>query len=312
MKLPAMNLPALQPERPFFKPGWYRGIPDEIYHTSNGTSSSTLKNWLKMAPNEVIYRKLFPKESTDTLELGKLVHALVLEPETADKAYAVKPEFNRRSNIGKAEAAAWEEENKDLIQVSPEQEIQAKMMSESVLSHPEASHLLQDTINESSIYWWYKKRDDEDDRDYKKIVKVRPDALSRCYPMVIDLKTSESSCFDDFQKSVCKYFYHLSAAMYLNGVNQCEQIRNECFPGLYKHFVFIVVSKTPAWDSSAKKMVYNTAVYELDQDALLIGNQLYRYAMMRLHDAKEANFPGIPSGIRQMDLPPWANKIPSI
>lgn len=279
---------------------------------SNGVSSSTLKKWLTMPPNEVIWHNMNPPESSQAKELGKLVHALLLEPDRAPTVYAVMPNVDKRTKAGKAEALAWEKENEGKIHVTKDQETQALAMVESCRNHEAASLLLQDTINESSVYWWYRKRDDADDRDYKQLCKVRPDATSMAYPMLIDIKTTDDASYDAFQKSVVKYHYHLSAAMYLNGVNQCDALRKETCVSLYKYFVFIVLGKNPAWDSASKKMTYNTAVYSLDPQALQMGDQLYRYAMKRLYDAKQDDYPGLPGNIRDLDLPSWAKKIPTI
>ena len=295
-----------------FKPGWHKDISDEDYHSSNGVSSSTLKKWLTMAPNEVLHSQMNPKKETDSLTLGKLVHAFVLEPEKAEDCFVVLPEINKRTKQGRADFESFVTENEGKIICKREDLEKAKRMAQSVFDHPDARLLLDGTINESSVYWWYKKRDDADDRDYKQICKVRPDAISTNYPMLIDLKTSDDASYESFQHSVNKYYYHLSAAMYLNGVNQCHDIRKECNPEFYKYFAFIVVSKTPAFDTVTKSVVYNTAVYSLDQKSIDMGNQLYRHAMMRLHDAKHNNYPGLPSGIRDLELPPWGNKIPIV
>ena len=302
----------IMPEKKLIQPGWHKDIPDTEYHTSNGTSSTTLKNWLENAPNECLYKKINPKGQTPAMVLGSLVHAFVLEPDTAESAYVVKPDRKKQSNVDKAFWAEWEEENEGLLWVSEDDEEKAKMMSLSVVEHPEAKLLLKDSINESSIYWWYKKRDDNDDRDYKEMVKVRPDLIPQDYPMIGDLKTSEDATYQGFQRAVQKFYYHVSAAMYLDGVNRCEELKKELEWPLYKHFAFIVVSKTPAFDTVKKRTMYNTAVYSLDYDALEMGNVLYRTAMRRMFDGKKDDHPGIPEGIRDMSLQPWGKNVPSI
>lgn len=304
--------PIILPEKKLIKPGWHKDIPDTEYHTSNGTSSTTLKNWLENAPNECLYKKLHPKGQTPAMVLGSLVHAFVLEPDTAESAYVVKPVRAKRSNEDKEFWLEWEEENAGLLWVSEDDLEKAKMMSLSVLDHPEAKLLLDGSINESSIYWWYKKRDDDDDREYKEMVKVRPDLIPQDYPMLGDLKTCEDATYQGFQRAVHKFYYHVSAAMYLSGVNQCQELKDELKWGHYKHFAFICVSKTPAFDTVKKKTVYNTAVYSLDEDALQMGNALYRTAMRRMFDGKKEEYPGIPTGIRDLGLQPWGKNVPSI
>lgn len=305
--------PIVVPGKTLITPGWYKDMKDTDYHASNGTSSTTLKNWLVNAPNECLYKKYNPKGQTPAMALGSLVHAFVLEPDTAESVYVVKPDRQRRSNADKAFWEEWESNNDGLLWMTEDQVEQAKMMSLSVENHPEAQILLDGSINESSVYWWYGNRgDDDDDGQYREMVKVRPDLIPTVHPILGDLKTSDDATYQGFQKAVVKYFYHLSAAMYLDGVNQCDELLKETEWGRYKHFAFIVVSKTPAFDVATKKTVYNTGVYSLDEEALEMGNVLYRKAMMRMHEGKRDEYPGIPEGIRDMSLTPWAKNIPSI
>lgn len=301
------------PEKELITPGWYKDMKDTDYHTSNGTSSTTLKNWLEYAPNECLYLKYNPKKQTPAMMLGSLVHAFVLEPDTASEVYVIKPDRERRKNVDKEFWEEWEEENEGLLWMTKDEEEQAKMMSLSVEKHPEAKLLLEDSINETSVYWWYGNRgDDDDDGQYREMVKVRPDAIPAAYPMLVDLKTGEDATYQGFQKALQKLYYHLSAAMYLDGVNQCDDLLKETEWGRYKHFTYIVVSKTPAFDVATKKTVYNTACYSLEPEALETGDVLYRRAMLRMHEGKRDDYPGIPEGIRDMSLTPWAKNIPSI
>lgn len=84
---PAPALPA------YFEPGRYEDIPNEIYHSANGISSSMIKD---ARVSLMYYRnrhitKIIPHEETDALFFGTLVHALTLEPEKFDDEYVVFP-----------------------------------------------------------------------------------------------------------------------------------------------------------------------------------------------------------------------------
>ena len=59
------------------------------------------------------------------------------------------------------------------------------------------------------------------------MMKVRPDGLCKNYPVIVDLKTTADASYSGFQRSVERFGYHVSAAMYMEGVNQCKPLLEE-------------------------------------------------------------------------------------
>lgn len=303
-----------KPERPFYAPGWYKDLSNEEYHGSFGFSSSNLKKLCERTPAHLKYESRHPREATANMKMGTLVHTLVLEPEAFEREYIIEPQglekptqANFESKNPKPQTVAkinrwlaWEKESEGRQTLKQELYDQARFMADSVLNHPIASVLLQDVISESSIYWWYKNRDPDDETEYRIMAKVRPDAISIAHDCLIDLKTTTDASYTGFQKSVMYFYYHLSAAMYLDGVNQCKVLLEEMRKFAYTSFVFICVENQPP---------YECAVYELDKRALEIGKQLYRRAMLNLHRGKENNWPGYPEDIRILELPSWAERL---
>lgn len=277
--------------------GWHRNIKDERYHASNGVSSSSLKWLLKRAPNTFLYRK---QEKTAAMAMGSLVHTMILEPEKVDANFAAIPDFGDcRKKENKAAKEFFYSRNADKELVKAADWNDAKGMTESVLNHPTASILLQDSIVESSIYWWY-KGDYEDDRNFKQVCKVRPDSIPVTHPgMLVDIKTTNDASYTEFAKAIHKYLYHLSAAMYLEGVNQCNELLDHMKCHFFTNFIFIVVEK---------EYPYNVACYQLSKEDLRIGRELFKKAMQVLHDAKENDFPGYPEEVREIELPQYARK----
>jgi len=286
-------------KRPFVAPGWYKGMPNEEYHGSMGTSSSQLKTLIEQTPAHLRYQMNNPKDSTPTMALGTAVHSLVLEPDSFDKDIAVAEKFDKRTKIGKAGAAAFEEANQGKTIITPEQYEQAKWMAESVYSHPIAGLLLQDIVAESSVYWWYKSMDADDDSDYKELLKVRPDALSKNHAVVMDLKSTADGSYSGFIKSIQNFNYHVSAAMYLEGINQCKPLLAELGHFAYTKFVFVCV------ENSAP---YLTSVYELSPEYLDIGKAHYRRALRTLRHGRDTDWPGFPDEVRVVEPPGWANR----
>lgn len=287
-------------KRPFIEPGWYKDLGNEEYHGSFGVSSSQLKTLIEQTPAHLLYQMGHPKESTANMALGTAVHSLVLEPGQFDADIAVAPLVNKRTNAGKQEWSDFVASSGDKAVITEVQYEQAKLMAESVRNHPIAGRLLEDIVPESSVYWWYRSMDADDDTKYKQLLKVRPDALSRAYPVVMDLKTTADGSYSGFVKSIQNFNYHVSAAMYLEGINQCKPLLEEMRHFAYTKFIFICVENFPP---------YLTSAYDLSPEYLDIGKTLYRRSLRTLRDGQENDWPGYPDEVRIIEPPGWANRM---
>src|SRR5690625_8047391 len=96
---------------------------------------------------------------------------------------------------------------------------------------------------------------------------VHPDAIRTSHSVVLDLKSCADASYSGFIKSIQNFYYHVSAAMYLEGINQCKQLMQELNEFRYNKFVFICVENTPP---------YLVSVYELSREDLEIGKSLFR------------------------------------
>ena len=93
--------PEAQQEEPmpvwpeYFEPGRYEGVPNEVYHAANGTSSTMVKD----ARVSLMYfearhvSKTIQKDRTKVLDMGNLAHALALQPEQLEKEFSIEPEI---------------------------------------------------------------------------------------------------------------------------------------------------------------------------------------------------------------------------
>lgn len=286
-----------KPQREAIEPGWYRDIDNERYHKSLGVSSTTLKKLLTKTPAHVLFAQNNPIEPTANMKLGTAVHSLVLEPEQFDNDIAVMPEYSGRGSTALRDSFKEENEGKTII--TADQFVTAKAMAESVKNHEEAMLLLDGAITESSIYWWYHSMDAEDDTQFRQMHKVRPDALGTSHPVCMDLKSCVDATEDGFSKAVMNFGYHVSAAMYLEGLNQCPEALEAMGLFACKNFVFICVENTPP---------YVVGVYGLSEKDLELGKVLYRRAAQKYKQAKDDNWPGLP-GVRVLELPSYASKL---
>ncbi|MDM3200411.1 PD-(D/E)XK nuclease-like domain-containing protein [Citrobacter sp. Cf095] len=84
---PAVVYPA------YFEPGRYEGLPNEVYHSANGISSTQVKDARVslMYFNARHVAKTITKERSPVLDMGNLVHGLALQPEQLDEEFSVEP-----------------------------------------------------------------------------------------------------------------------------------------------------------------------------------------------------------------------------
>jgi len=297
-----MNAPEIVPEviqRPRFDPGWYKDLTGEQYHGSAGYSSSQIKTLIEKTPAHLQHSFTHPKESTANMLLGTAVHALVLEPDTFHRDFIISEKFDGRTTAGKAAKARFEIQAAGRTVIGEDVFEKAQLMASSVLNHPIAGLLVSDVIAESSVYWWYKSMDADDDTRYKTMVKVRPDILSRAYPVIVDLKTTADGSYSGFIKSIQNFYYHVSAAMYLEGVNQCKPLLEEMGRFAFTKFIFVCVENFEP---------YLTSTYELSPEYLEIGKLLYRRALRTLREGQDNDWPGYPEEVRIIEPPSYASR----
>ncbi|HDR2410910.1 TPA: PD-(D/E)XK nuclease-like domain-containing protein [Enterobacter bugandensis] len=79
----------------YFEPGRYEGLPNDVYHASNGISSTQVKDARVslMYFNARHVAKTIPRTASKVLDMGNLVHALALQPENLEVEFSVEPEI---------------------------------------------------------------------------------------------------------------------------------------------------------------------------------------------------------------------------
>jgi len=88
----------IEPEQEWptrFEPGRYENVPNEVYHSANGISSTMLKDVL-ISPMYYHGRHIagtIPREQNDAMLRGTIIHSYVLEPEKFEDEFAVPAEM---------------------------------------------------------------------------------------------------------------------------------------------------------------------------------------------------------------------------
>lgn len=244
-------------------------------------------------------------EPTDVLDalaepqhfrLGRAAHLALLEPHVFAKTFLKEPAFTGLTKDGRvsdksAEAResrlAWYKSlPPEALVLSEKLYLKLEGMVNSILNCPDACALLKQGIPELTGYYRHPSTG--------VLCKIRPDLWNEQVRVLIDIKTTENSSREAFSKSLYKYKYPLSMAMYADGIFQISGIQPETH-------VFVVVETKPP---------YLCAVYYLKESAFQLGYEEYQHSMIKLgHCITTGQWPQRQAyGMEEIDCPPYAYK----
>ncbi|ERT13608.1 PD-(D/E)XK nuclease-like domain-containing protein, partial [Photorhabdus temperata] len=251
------------------KPGIYYDISNEDYHSGAGISKSQLDD-IAINPAIFQWRKMAPidEEKIKALDMGTALHCLLLEPDEFSNRFIEAPEFNRRTNQGKADEKEFISQcvNTGKTVMDYEQHRKLKIMCESAMAHPGAKYLLEaDGHCEASIYW--------NDTETGELCRIRPDKFLKGRPLIVDVKKVDD--MDRFSRHIEEFRYHVQAAMYCEGFEQHF--------GQSPSFVFIAVSE------SINCGRYPVRLFVLCDDDHDVGYSLFRRDIETYHTCKASD-----------------------
>jgi len=229
-------------------------------------SYSALKQFDK-SPNHLLAywnRDLTPSSA---MIKGRLIHTLVLEPDTFDERYAI---FEGKVKRGKAYDAFLEEnEGKDIISVKDHEE--ALEIRDKVWNDEISAKILSET-QEVEIEF--------EQELYGVNMKGFVDGLGDDF--CFDLKTTQSSEPSKFARDCFNYGYHLQAAIYLAAT------------GKKKYYIISVESSAP----------FNVTVFRMTEDLLDEGFALLDRLLQKYKDwdGKEVGYTNV---LEPLDVPAW-------
>jgi hypothetical protein len=227
--------------------------------------------------------------------IGRAVHEAILESEKFTEHYACLDDSIVVAAIGGANpraTKAYKEFKAQFESDTAGKEVliideYASILNirDAVMAHKAASKLLNEAgESELSLVW--------EDKQTGVPMKGRLDKLLTT-SRIIDLKTCESANPKDFEKSIFNYGYYLQAAVYTEAFKVNYGI--EPLP-----FTFIAVENKPP---------YGVAVYELDEQALVLGQQVMRQCINLYKECKEFNdWPSYSQEVQTISVPKWALK----
>lgn len=217
---------------------------------------------LKDSPEKFKWALEHPEPPTPALVFGQLLHAVVLQPETVGRDFAIAPNVDRRTKGGKEMWADFETSAEGKTIITADMVEQAVAMRDKLMSNDYVCQLL-DGEREKPFFWTDEMTGEE--------CKCRVDCLTNINGMdiIVDLKTAENADTDTFMRHAIKCGYNLQAAMYGEGVKQNT--------GKEHAFVFIVIEKKPP---------YAINIMQADKAFVLHGFDLFREFIGTYHECK--------------------------
>lgn len=225
------------------------------------------------------------REQTKSMDLGTLVHTLVIEPEKFATNYAVTPTCDKRTKVGKETWELFITGNPGKTAISEDDYRLAADMATAILKHDDAQFILDGALlREKTVIW--------EDKETGLALRCRPDILIPAAEAKVDIKTTKDVSPWSFAKSMATYNYITQAAFYREGCWLGAQIE-------INHDVIIAVDSTPP---------HLVAAYELDANDIQWGrDQVRRWVDAYLDCKAKDHWPGY-EGIQKIFLPRYATQ----
>lgn len=245
------------------EPGVY-DISIEAYHSSSGISRSGIMEFTKTPfhyYSHYIKPGLKKEVISQSLKIGNALHNFVLEPDEFMNRYIVVEKRDRRTKEGK-QYYELIELNRGTKEVIDEDQFSIiKKMYDSLHSNAKIHDLITGAQYEKSIYWT--------DPHTGLLCKCRPDIWQPGF--IIDLKSTSSASYRDFQRSLFSYGYHIQCAMIHEAFKNLLGI-------IVKDFVFIVIENTEP---------FACAIYKLDEYALEKSIETFKNKLIEIKECFE-------------------------
>lgn len=246
----------------------------------------TARESLSLAVARYVTKTLPSPKPSESMIVGTLFHAMVLEADTLANQFIIAPEVDRRTKEGKATWASFVESSDGREVVTDQQWQTAEAMTKSLRSERSIMALLEKRILcERSIRW------NQDGLQ----AKCRPDALGEG-GILLDLKSTRDPSPLAFAKSIANYGYHRQQPWYGLGLAAAG------YP--VEHYVLIACRNTAP---------YEVAAYQLGAESLRLGLSQMLETAGKLALLSEWNDPSEwrnswQGGLSQIEIPAWEFK----
>jgi exodeoxyribonuclease VIII len=186
-------------------------IPMDEYRAMQGLSKHELDNFA-VAPSYYKHRKAQQWKPSRSMEMGTLIHSLVLENEVG---YAVGPNVDKRTKAGKEEWQIFCEDNLGKVIITQDEERTITGCYDACKPLLEKCEADWSTAVESSMFW---TRDGIS-------CKGRPDLVAEIGGelAIVDLKTTND--IRTFDSKFFSFRYDVQAAWYQYGLKEAKELK---------------------------------------------------------------------------------------
>lgn len=267
------------------KCGLYPGVPFDQYQQWDAVNNSFLSVLLNRSPAHARQYQQQAPETTDAMHFGHALHTRALEPDLFGPRYAIRPDCDRRTKVGKAIYEAFMATLDGKQEISRGEADSIETMCKAIEGR-QIHRFIEQGQAEVCIVWI--------DPRTNLLCKARLDYWHDGQILIVDLKSTIDASYDAFSSAVFRYQYYQQAAWYCDGIKQLT--------GRMPSFVFMAVEKAPP---------YACAAYELADADLLAGRKAYRKALGIYRECLATNYwPGYPDRVDMLTMPQWAlNKV---
>jgi hypothetical protein len=269
------------------KPGLYKGIENDAYHSGPGISKSGL--WTVYQKSPLHFKNPPVKKETPqsviAKEIGSATHLAILEPAEFE-AKVVRGPDDRRGNKWKDRKAVCDIDKKLLLTSSDYDEILA--IRDAVHADEEISNIIlgnqKANVIEASGYWI--------DEETGLLCRCRPDLFRTDHNILFDVKTTADARKREFMRSVFNFGYHAQEAFYSDGLFNIGKAVNG--------FLFLALEK---------ERPYANRIYELPPSFVEEGRAIMRKALDTYAASLKANsWAGYGSGVEELEPERWMYK----
>lgn len=303
------------------KPGVYRGLSNDEYHSGPGVSKSLL-DLLRQSPAHLraAITSTEPRKPTAAQSFGTAFHMILLEPERFAASYCepfeapagalvtvedIKQALTEagepfKATARKADLAAivrdrlpaavlyddakeeYAAQNAGRIELTSDQWKRLNNMREAVFAHKAASKLLSAPGESELSAYWEEPVADVAGKVRKVLSRVRPD-FWRYDGILVDVKSAheDGADGDTFARAIDNYRYHVQNAMYVDGAAKA-----------------LAATKGKGFEKFAKPRAFvflavekdacvvdgvakGVAVYQLGEQSVSLGRELMRQDLWR-------------------------------
>lgn len=224
------------------------------------------------------------RPASKSQEIGTWLHTYTLEPNVWAKTVRVGGNFDRRTTIGKAHAAAEEAEAQSLGIQFITQAIYDKIRfaGDALLRHPLVKEYSKSWVTESALFWI------DPDTGAKCKGKIDSHVVTNNCTAIMDVKTTQDAL--GFPYTITGYGYHRQAVYYMDGLSHAS--KGEIVPTQFY------------WLCVEMEAPYLSKVYVANQEMLDFGRNQYKVLLQRFEAAKKANvWPGLSEDVEVVSLP---------